>query len=45
MLGIEEESQESDTVLDKEGNTENDLVIADLEEQSIMTGRTGPRLR
>ena len=40
MLGIEEESQESDTVLDKEGNSENDLVIADLEEQSIITGHT-----
>ena len=41
LLGSEEESEESDTVLDKEGNSENDLVIADLEEQSIMTGHTG----
>ena len=41
MLGSEEESEESDAVLDKEGNSENDLVIADLKEQSIMTGRTG----
>ena len=41
LLGSEEESQESDTMLDKEGNSENDLVIADLEEQSIMTGHTG----
>ena len=32
LLGSEEESEESDTVLDKEGNSENDLVIADLEE-------------
>ena len=44
MLGSEEEREETDTVLDKERNSENDLVIADLEEQSIMTGRTGPRL-
>ena len=41
LLGSEEESEESDTVLDKEGNSENDLVIADLEEQSIITGHTG----
>ena len=41
LLGSEEESEESDTVLDKEGNTENDLVVADLEEQSIITGHTG----
>ena len=41
LLGSEEESEESDTVLDKEGNSENDLVIADLEEQSIMTGHAG----
>ena len=41
MLGSKEESEESGTVLDKEGNSENDLVIADLEEQSIMTGHTG----
>ena len=40
LLGSEEESEESDTVLDKEGNSENDLVIADLEEQPIMTGHT-----
>ena len=40
LLGSEEESKESDTVLDKEGNSENDLVIADLEEQPIMTGHT-----
>ena len=40
-LGSEEESEESDTVLYKEGNSENDLVIADLEEQSIMTGHIG----
>ena len=40
MLGSEEESEESDTVLDKEGNSQNDLVIDDLEEQSIMTGHT-----
>ena len=40
LLGSEEESEESDTVLHKEGNSEND-VIADLEEQSIMTGHTG----
>ena len=45
LLGSEEESEESDTVLDKEGNSENDIVIADLEKQSIMTGRAGPRLR
>ena len=41
LLGSEEESEESDTVLDKEGNSENDLVSADLQEQSIMTGHTG----
>ena len=41
LLGSEEESEESDTVLDKEGSSENDVVIADLEEQSIMTGHTG----
>ena len=41
LLASEEESEESDTVLDKEGNSENDLVIADLEEQSIMTRHTG----
>ena len=41
LLGSEEESEESDPVLDKEGNSENDLVIADLEQQSIMTGHTG----
>ena len=41
MLGSEEESEESDPVLDKEGNSENDIVIADLEQQSIMTGHTG----
>ena len=41
LLGSQEESEESDTVLDKEGNSENDLVIADLEQQSIMTGHTG----
>ena len=41
LLASEEESEESDTVLDKEGNSENDLVIADLEEQSIMTGHIG----
>ena len=40
MLSSEEESEESYTVLDKEGNSENDLVIADLEEQSIITGHT-----
>ena len=45
LLGSgEEESEESDTVLDKEGNSENDFVIAYLEEQSIMTGHTGARL-
>ena len=41
LLSSEEESEASDTVLDKDGNSENDLVIADLEEQSIMTGHTG----
>ena len=41
LVGSEGESEESDTVLDKEGNSENDLVIADLGEQSIMTGHTG----
>ena len=41
LLASEEESEESDTVLDKEGNSENDLVIADLEQQSIMTRHTG----
>ena len=41
LLGSEEESEESDTLLDKEGNSQNDLVIADLEEQSIMTEHTG----
>ena len=41
LLGSEEESEESDPVLDKEGNSENDLVIADLEQQSIITGHTG----
>ena len=29
------------TVLDKEGNSENGIVIADLKEQSIMTGHRG----
>ena len=32
LLGSEEESEESDTVLHKERNSENDVVIADLEE-------------
>ena len=42
LLGSQEESEESDTVLDKEGNSENDLVIADLEEQTTeQTGHTG----
>ena len=41
LLASEEESEESDTVLDKEGNSQNDLVIADLEQRSIMTGHTG----
>ena len=42
LLASEEESEESDTVLDKEGNSENDLVIADLEEQTTeQTGHTG----
>ena len=40
LLSSEEESEESYTVLDKEGNSENDLVIADLEEQSIITAHT-----
>ena len=40
-MGSEGEIEESDTVLDKEGNSENDLDIADLGEQSIMTGHTG----
>ena len=46
LLGSEEEREESDTVLDEEGNSENDLVIADLEEQSQSWQDTqGPRLK
>ena len=40
LLASEEESEESDTVLDKEGNSENDLVIADLDRGTVNHDRT-----
>ena len=36
MFSSEEDSEESDTVSDHKENSEDDLVIADLDEQSII---------
>ena len=36
MLSSEEDSEESDTVSDNEENSEDDLVIADVDEQPII---------
>ena len=36
MLSSEEDNEQSDTVSDHKENSEDDLVIADLDEQSII---------